>query len=365
MRRRKVFPADAKLGGADPPAFYTGQMATLSDVAARAGVSVSAVSRVLSDAPNTRVSAETRERIVAAAAELNYRPNFAARALKFARTNVVALVVPDLTNAIFTELMRGVESRAAELDYMVLLARAEGLLPGSEALERLIGEGRVDGVLVQPGDASAERDIRSILEGRIPAVLVNSRRADHVGSVVLDDAAGARLAVEHLAALGHARIAFVGGLPTTDTAARREAGFREAMDVAGLAVPPEYVTALGYEPLRGRQALAQLMALPEPPTAIVVANVNAALGALLEARVLGLSIPDALSIVAIHDAWPAENSWPPLTTVRMPLYELGREAMSAIVERVAGGEQSDHTVRDPSPELIIRESTAPPNARLN
>ena len=109
-------------------------MSTLSDVAALAGVSISAVSRVLSDAPSARVSAETRERIHAAAKQLDYRPNFVARALKFSRTNVIALVVPDLTNALFTELMHGVEEEAARRGYMVLLARAEGMPEGEESI---------------------------------------------------------------------------------------------------------------------------------------------------------------------------------------------------------------------------------------
>jgi LacI family transcriptional regulator len=337
-------------------------MATLSDVAARAGVSISAVSRVLSNAPSARVSGETRKRIQDAALELNYRPNFAARALKFARTNVVALVVPDLTNAIFTELMRGVEAQAHEFGYMVLLARAESIQPGGETIERLIGEGRVDGVLVQVGDTMAEEDIRGILDGRVPAVLVNSRRSGHVGSVILEDAASTRVAVEHLAGLGHRRIALVNGLVTTDSAVRRGEGFREAMKAAGLPVLPGYVTSLGYEPRQGRDAMRQLAGLAEPPTAIVVSNVNAALGVLLEARIRGLHVPQELSIVAVHDAWIAENTWPPLTTVRLPLYELGRQAMSAIFERIARGEVTDLVVGEPAPKLILRESTAAPAA---
>jgi len=337
-------------------------MATLSDVAARAGVSISAVSRVLSNAPSARVSGETRQRIQDAAAELGYRPNFAARALKFSRTNVVALVVPDLTNAIFTELMRGVETRAHELGYMVLLARAESIEPGSEAIARLIGEGRVDGVLVQVGDAMDEADVRSLLDGGVPAVLVNSRRSTHQGSVILDDASGARIAVKHLVALGHRRIALINGLDTTDTAQRRGAGFRSAMAAAGLEVPVDYVTGLGYEPRQGREAMRVLAALSEPPTAVVVANANAALGALLEARILGLHVPHDLSMVAIHDAWTAENTWPPLTTVRMPLYELGRQSMTAMVERITGGAISDRVVDDPAPVLVERESTAPRSA---
>jgi LacI family transcriptional regulator len=334
-------------------------MVTLSDVAAKAGVSVSAVSRVLSDAPSARVSAQTRQRIHDAAKELDYRPNFAARALKFSRTNVVGLVVPDLTNAIFTELMRGAEEEALRRGYMVLIARAEGMPEGEESIPRLIGEGRVDGVLVQVGDHMRPEDLSTLLAGSLPVIFINSIHPHHVGSVLLEDERGMRLGTQHLIDLGHRRIGFINGLPTSDSARRRAVGFAEAMAAAGLDVPPEYVTQLGYEPKHGRAALAALAALPTPPSAVVVANVNAAHGALLEARRLGLRVPEDLSIVAMHDAWTAENAWPPLTTVRMPLYELGRQSMSDIFERITSGTVVDRVVRDPAPQLIVRESAAP------
>jgi LacI family transcriptional regulator len=332
---------------------------TLSDVAALAGVSVSAVSRVLSNAPSSRVSGATRQRIEDAARELNYHPNFAARALKFSRTNVVALVVPDLTNAIFSELMRGVEEAAAELGYMVLLARAESMQPTAATMAKLVGEGRVDGVLVQVGDTMTTEDLAGILDGRVPAVLINSRREDHVGSVILPDEAGVAVAVEHLVGLGHTQIGLVNGLPTTDSAERRRHGFEQAMADAGLAVNPDFMTTLGYDPAQGRAAMRVLGALTTRPTAIVVANVNAALGLLVEARALGITVPDDLSIVAIHDAWTAENAWPPLTTVRMPLYELGKRSMAAIFDRIRTEAIDDIVVTDPPPELVLRESTAP------
>jgi LacI family transcriptional regulator len=337
-------------------------MANLSDVAKVAGVSISAVSRVLSNAPSARVSDETRQRIHEAARELDYRPNFAARALKFSRTNVVALVVPDLTNAIFTELMRGVEEEAQAHGYMVLLARAEGMPPGEESIPRLVGEGRVDGVLVQVGDNMREEDLTTLLGGRVPAVLINSTHRGHVGSVALEDERAARVAVGHLVGLGHTRIGLLNGVPEADTAVRRGIGFRAAMAEAGLRVEEGLVTTLGYEPRQGREALRELAASHARPTAVVVANVNAALGALLEARVLGIRVPEELSIVAIHDAWTAETTWPPLTTVRMPLYELGRNAMRAIYELITQGKVEDITVTDPPPELIVRGSTAPPRS---
>ncbi len=332
-------------------------MPTLSDVAALAGVSVSAVSRVLSNAPSSRVSDATRLRIEDAARELDYHPNFAARALKFSRTNVVALIVPDLTNAIFAELMRGVDEAAAELGYMVLLARAESVQPTAGTIAKLVGEGRIDGLLVQVGDTMTTEDLTGILDGRVPAVLINSRRDDHVGSVVLPDEAAMAVAVEHLASLGHTRIGLVNGLPTTDTAERRGAGFASAMADAELPVNPDFVTWLGYDPQQGRAAMRSLGALAERPTAIVVSNINAALGLLVEARSLGIGVPDDLSIVAIHDAWTAENAWPPLTTVRMPLYELGKRSMTAIFERIRTDAIADVVVRDPLPELVLRQST--------
>ena len=345
------------------PRQYTGVVSTLSDVAAHAGVSVSVVSRVLSNAPSARVSVETRARIHAAASELEYRPNFAARALKSSRTHVIALVVPDLTNAIFTELMRGVEEEAMAREYMVLLSRAEGIPQAEEAIPRLVGEGRVDGVLVQVGDNMREDDLKVLLSGRVPALLINSTHRGHVGSVALEDERAARMATDHLISLGHRRIALISGLPQSGTAGRRRAGFLAAMKDAGLDVSDELVTTLGYEPDDGGAALRELAALRERPTAIVVANMNAAYGVLVEARALGIRVPEELSVVAIHDAWTAASTWPPLTTIKLPLYELGRAALGALVDRISSGTVEDTVVRDPAPELILRESTAVPKGQ--
>lgn len=334
-------------------------MVTLSDVAARAGVSVSAVSRVLSDAPGARVSVETRQRIRDAARELDYRPNFAARALKFARTNVVGLVIPDLTNALFTDLMRGLEEEGIRRGFMVLIARTEAMLGDQEALARLIGERRVDGLLVQVGEHLPAEDLQRLTEAQLPIVFINSMSHGQSGSVILEDERGAQIATRHLIDLGHRRIALINGPEAADSAHRRQDGFLRAMTDADLTVPEEYVTRLGYETDQGEIALARIMALPEPPTAVVVANINAAFGALGRARQLGIRIPQDLSLVTIHDAWTAAHTWPPLTSVRMPLYELGRASMTAIVDLIDSGDARDQVVRRPAPELVVRESTAP------
>lgn len=335
-------------------------MATLSDVAARAGVSVSAVSRVLSDKPGVRVSVATRQRIHDAAKELNYRPNFTARALKSSRTHAVGLVVPGVTNAIFSELMRGVEEEARAKDYMVLIASTERLPEGEESIPRLMGEGRVDGVIVQFGDHLSGDDLRTVTESGLPVISVNAINPGSGGSVRLDDEAGMRLATQHLIELGHTRIGYAGGLPTSESGQRRLAGFREAMASASLAIDPELVTDFGYYPKDGVRALTVMAEALARPTAVVVANINAAHGVLSEARRLGIRVPEELSIVAMHDTWTAEIAWPPLTCVRMPLYELGRNAMANLWDHINSGTAENRVIADPAPQLIVRESTAPP-----
>ena len=332
-------------------------MATLSDVAARAGVSVSAVSRVLSNDPASRVSDETRDRIRLAATEVGYRPNFAGRALKLARTEVLALVVPDVTNALFAELTRGVEDAAISRGYTVLLGRSEDMQPGGVMFDRLLGEGRVDGVILQPRDGQDLVELAGILTHEAPVVTIHER-VEATSSVLIPDADASRIAVDHLVELGHTRIGFIGGLSNSSTARRRAEGYREALAAAGGTLDPDLITWIGYRPEDGRAALDQLLDLAAPPTAVVVANVNAAIGVLAQARARNLRVPEDLSVVAIHDAWTAEHTWPPLSCVRMPLYELGRTAVGALVSAIAGGEEQHLLIETPQPRLVIRASTS-------
>ncbi|RRR95620.1 LacI family DNA-binding transcriptional regulator [Glycomyces terrestris] len=334
-------------------------MAKLSDVAARAGVSVSAVSRVLSGDPAARLSEATRERVRRAAAEVGYHPNFAGRALKLARTDVIALVVPDVTNALFTELTRGVEDEAVARGCVMLLARSEDMQPGGPMFDRLLGEGRVDGIVLQPRDGADPAALAEAVGERAPLVTIH-QEIPGAGSVVVPDALAARRATEHLIALGHRRIGFAGGLSASPSARRRADGFLAAVLEAGLPAEPGLVTWRGYREADGRASAAELLARREPPTAVVAANVNAAVGVLAQARAQGFAVPRDLSVVAIHDAWTAEHTWPPLTCVRMPLYELGRTAVALLAEVAAGRPVAHRAVEDPAPALVERASTAPP-----
>jgi len=340
-------------------------MVTLKDVARRAGVSVSLVSRVLNEDPGVRVRDNTRDRILKLAEQMDYRANHAGRALRLSRSGALALLVPDVHNAVFAELLNGVEDGADEVGHTVLLGRAERVGKDRDILRRLVGEGRVDGCLLQRGDRLDDQTLSALITHDVPVVLVNGtspRGATTYSSVSVDDAAGARLAAAHLIGLGHTRIGLVSGSRTTGTARRREEGFREALHAAGLRQSTEWTTRLGYEPEQGRKALGEIMAAKRRPTALVVANINAAFGVLGAARELGVDVPGELSVIAIHDDWVAAYTAPPLTTVRMPLYEMGRQAVRVLMDVLNGKEPTEVMVTEPGPELVLRSTTAAPAA---
>lgn len=335
-------------------------MVTLSDVARRAGVSISVVSRVLNGDTALRARPDTQERVRDAARDLAYQPNHAARALRMAHAGAIGLIVPDVNNAIFSEMLRGVETAADRAGLQVLLGRSERLQPGGNFLGRLLGEGRVDGFLVQRSDSVDSSDFEEIAERTMPLVLLNSRRSRR-GSVVLDDAQGARIATEHLLGLGHRDIALIGGDVHSFTSRRRESGYRAALTAAGIRRRSAWTARHGYFPEDGRRSMHELFGHEAArPTAVIVANVNAAIGALLGARELGLRVPGAVSVIAIHDTWVGAFSSPPLTVVRMPLYELGKAGVEALRGRLGGARPSDLTITDPEPVLVHRASTAPP-----
>jgi len=337
---------------------------TLTDVARAAGVSVSVVSRELNGDPALRARPETRLRIHAAAEALGYTPSHAARSLRLSKAFAIGLIVPELTNPIYDLLIRGIEDAADELGYHVLLGRTERLRPESDFLPRLTGEGRVDGFLVQRKDETDVHEFAHLIDGNAPVVLLNSRGSRR-GSAVLDDAAGARLATEHLLELGHRDIALIGGDIHSYTGRARERGYLEAIKAAGMRRRSAGILHSGYSAEAGARAIRELcLTGGRRPTAVVVSNMTAAMGVLRAAREIGLEVPSQLSVVAIHDAWIADYSWPPLTTVLMPQRELGREAVRLLHLRLLGERAIDVTVDHPAPVLRNRSSTAPPPRRL-
>lgn len=338
-------------------------MVTLTDVAQRAGVSISVVSRVLNNDLQVRTRPETRDRVLQAAADLGYRPNYAGRALRSARTHTIALVVPDLFNGAFAPLFTGVQQEAERHDYVVLLARAEDAHTDSTVVRHLVDRRRVDGLLLQKEDGSRSEEWLVAATARTPVVTLNSGDTPGVPSVHLADAEAGALATRHLLASGHRRIAMVNGLRTSGTAQQRHHGYLAELRAAGVRPRGRWTTWLGYDAATADRALQQLWEHPVRPTAVVVANVNAAMGVLVAARRRGIAVPRELSVIGIHDVPGAENTWPSLTTVRMPMEELGRLGAGLLLGAIRGETVELSSVTRTPPELVVRESVAPPTVR--
>jgi LacI family transcriptional regulator len=325
---------------------------TLRDVAALAGVNPSVVSRVLNADPTLKITDATRERVMVAVQRLGYRPNALARGLRLATTSAIGLVLPEVSNPVYGPIVVGAERRAAEAGYVLVLGSGADAVTTEASFARLLHEGRVDALLVASATVEDEL-LRDLARGAAPVLAVNRRIPGAVGSIVVDDAAGARMATEHLVELGHRRITHVAGPPAMDTTARRQAGYEEAMRAAGL--EPRVVAGRGWD-ARSGYAVAGTAFRQRSMTALFVANIMAAIGVIRSARERGLEVPRDLSVVALHDSPVAEFFEPPLTIVQLPLERLGRAAVELVLERIDGSPPRDVLLADP-PRLLVRGST--------
>jgi LacI family transcriptional regulator len=343
---------------------------TLKDVARLASVDPSTASRVLRDDPNQGVREETRGRILDAARVLNYRPNAVAQSLRTRRTDTIAVIVPSLDNPALIDVIRGIQTEAAAAGKLVLLVESDALGLAEESLEereelfaRLVLDGRADGLIVAFA-AVQDRLVGRLGERGLPLVLVNRREGSMEGWVAVDDVRGAQMAVEHLQSLGHRRIGFVGFGDETDTARRREQGYREAMAAAGTVVDPRWNASALATREGGRDAMSELLdATPARarPTAVFCASLLVGFGVLAALRERSQSVPADISVIAFGDHESANDTAPPLTTVRLPNLQMGREAVRMTIRAAAGLPLSNSMIDGPI-ELVERGSTGPPPA---
>ncbi|WP_212913265.1 LacI family DNA-binding transcriptional regulator [Streptomyces sp. TS71-3] len=332
---------------------------TLSDVALLAGVDRSVVSRVINDDPRLNIRPDTRKRVLETIEKLGYRRNAAARSLRTARSYMLGLFIPDFANPVYAEIIKGAETEAGKLGYGLMTASSEGVRQGVEHYVDLFGQGRVDGLLFAGDETGRELEQLRIL--RVPWVMVNRRITGTDRYVVLDDEQGSGLAVDHLLSLGHRRIAHIAGPETADTARRRRMGYSAALGRAGLAVDPRLIVHADYTPAGGRAAMDTLLtaqAAADRPTAVFVANVASAVGALHALHAAGLAVPADISVIAMHDMPLAGHLVPALTTVRMPLGELGARAVQLMAAR-GPADPITEVVTDPV-EVVVRDSTSAP-----
>ena len=332
---------------------------TLRDVARRVGVHPSTVSRVLNPETRHMVTSEIAGKVDAAVDALGYRPNPIAYGLRTNRTFTVGGVIPDLTNPVFPPIIRGIEDALGQAGYTAVIANTDN----DHAREKLILESmrarHVDGLML----ATARRDDPLLAETRaenLPLVLILRDVDDHsIRSVVNDDASGVRQAVDHLAALGHRRIADIAGPPALSTGLQRHQAWGAALAAHGLEADPELVAYCeSYSVEAGHRALAGLLDQHGDFTAALAGNDLIALGCYDALRQRGLSCPGDLSLVGFNDMPFIDKMAPPLTTVRIRHYDLGTEASRVLLGEIEGDEMPvEPRIRLPC-ELIVRGSTA-------
>jgi DNA-binding LacI/PurR family transcriptional regulator len=333
--------------------------ASLFDVALAAGVSKSTASRILNDSPHISVRPRTRERVLATARELNYRPHAAARSLSRAETGSLGLVIPSLAAPVYARIVRGAFRRALERDFVVLLVEDLSAGQTTDVFTRLVQGGRIDGVIVasaRPGHPL----LRALRRLAIPHVFANRALRGSGRSVTMDDGKASAAALDHLVALGHERIGHVGGPHTLDPARRRTAAFRAHGERLGL--PRFAVAESEFTESAGADAASRLLTEHPEVTALYVSSLAQAVGVLHAAEEAGRLVPDDLSVVAYDDMPLAEYLRPPLTTLRMPLADLGAAAVDALLAQVSGGGPRNVVVAG-EPTVVVRSSTAPPGSR--
>lgn len=329
--------------------------ASIEDVAAYAGVSTATVSRALRGLPN--VSESTRRRVMEAAEALDYVLSPSASRLARGTTQSIGVVVPYIGRWFFGQVVAGVESVLREAGYDVLLFALPDVEAQEDFFERTPLKRRVDAVMLITLATTAEQDERLRQLG-IPLVTVGDPLAGVFG-VGIDDAGAARAATNHLINLGHGRIAMIGSVDNArfGTPLERRRGFREAMAQAGLEVPAEYEREGGFTVDGGASAMAQLLALPNPPTAVFAQSDEMAAGAIKAMRRMGLRCPQDVSVVGFDDHEIAGIL--DLTTVRQPVHRQGQIAARHLLDVLRG--VTVQLAREEVPtELVVRSSTCPP-----
>lgn len=343
---------------------------TVYDIAKEAKVSVATVSRVLNN--TAPVKKETRERINELIHKYQFQPNALARSLTKKETGMIGIILPDITNPFFPEVLAGFDQEIRSKGYTYFLCdtvsangdHADQYIRESQYLNAL-AEKQVDGIVMLGGRIDLAKPGRELtdevveLGKRLPVLLINGRLpGSSLSRVVMDERLGAELATRHLIELGHRDIAIVGGYRHMTNTLQRTAGFTKTMEEHGLTVRKEWMLHEGFSVASGKLFMSRLLELPKRPTAVFCMNDLVAIGVLKAAYQAGLRVPQDISITGYDDVPYASNSIPELTTVSLKAHELGRTAAELLHMMITKTKVPKTTLL--KPELIIRESTATP-----
>lgn len=348
----------------------------MKDIAIATGVSRSTVSRILNNAPlSVPISKETRERVLAAARELDYRPNPLARALRGAPTMLLGAIVRDITDPFFAGAVEAVSSAARARGYNIVLGLAHARATEAFELATVLEARQCDGIILLGDMGDQPRLLADLRDSHVPVVAMwQGTSLDLIPGVQVDNRAGTRIAVDHLSGLGHRRIAFIGGRMLGDIR-ERQAAYTDAVSEMLGEIPAGYVQRVPNTPEGGEAALDALLHLSSRPSAIVASTDVLAIGVLRGALLRGVKVPDELSVVGFDDIPMARATVPGLTTIRMPTAAMAADAVQLAIDSKDGkggelGATPEATaalrslgrraVRVFPPDLVVRQSTAAP-----
>jgi len=341
---------------------------TIKDIAREAGVSPQTVSRAMNNKGEIRP--ETRKRILRIADKLGYRPNRIARSLATRRTRNVGLVVPDVSNPFFSSVARGIQDTAHQADYNVFLCNTDENTDREMSAIHSLEAQRVDGMILCSSRLS-ERELSKVADRYQPLVLVN-RRISHprTGCVMVDDARAMEQAVRYLLELGHREIGFLAGPPKSHSGRERAAGYRKALRDYGITPPPTWHIHCRPQVEGGQAAAHDLLQRAPELTVLVAYNDLVAAGALRACVDLGLRVPKDCAIIGCDDTLLAALVSPALTTIHIPTYNLGQQAMDLLLNVMEADEPETRVsaARGPnpimiSPHLVVRDSVGEPAGR--
>jgi LacI family transcriptional regulator len=332
---------------------------TINDIARLANVSKKTVSRVINESPF--VKEDTRERVNAVIAELGYAPDAQARGLAFRRSFLIGLIYDNPNPQYVIDMQQGILDAVRGSGYELVVHPCDRTSPSFLADARgFVERQRLFGVVMPPSVSEDERLQELLRSIDCPYVRIASVPLDRPEvMIVTHDSRGAAEAARHLAELGHTRVGFISGPPLFRSSHERRRGFTEGLRERGLDLSPEYDRVGAYTFDSGLERGAELLAMPEPPTAIFAGNDEMAAGVFRAARDAGLDIPRDLSVVGFDDSPLASRVWPPLTSVRLPIRDMGRFAADALMEGVLGPRHgaTKPADRGVEPRLVVRAST--------
>jgi DNA-binding LacI/PurR family transcriptional regulator len=329
--------------------------ATVYTVAKHAGVSIATVSRTLAD--SRRVAPETRERVIKAIEELNFEPNLSARRLAHNKTETIALVFPDISGPFYSTVIRGVEQEAGRRNHNVLIYGTHGKEGSGRYLRKLIS--KVDGLIIMA--RSIDEDSLCSLERQgVPFVLLGQPNGQiQCSTIAVDNEAGAHNAAAHLLGHGHQRIGIITGPENSPDNKGRLQGYRKAILDAGISLHEDMIIPGNFKYEGGRIAIHNLLEATSPPTAVLAANDEMAIGAIDAALQRGLRVPEDLAVIGFDDIQMAALTRPSLTTVRQPMQLLGEAAVTLLFDRLENPEAlSRHEVLET--RLVVRRSCGCP-----